>query len=91
MPPGYREPIRPESSSPVVPWLEARLAQLQGRAAALQPRQHYDEPLQLQVLAFQHHYQLVTDAVIGPQTLIQLSALTEPGVPLLSTAEAGWE
>jgi general secretion pathway protein A len=91
MPPGYREPIRPEASSPVVPWLEARLAQLQGRAAALQPRQHYDEPLQLQVLAFQHHYQLVTDAVIGPQTLIQLSALTEPGVPLLSTAEAGWE
>ena len=91
MPPGYREPIRPEASSPVVPWLEARLAQLQGRAAALQPGQHYDEPLQLQVLAFQHHYQLVTDAVIGPQTLIQLSALTEPDVPLLSTAEAGWE
>jgi general secretion pathway protein A len=91
MPPGYREPIRPEASSPVVPWLEARLAQLQGRPAALQLRQHYDEPLQLQVLAFQHHYQLVTDAVIGPQTLIQLSALTEPGVPLLSTAEAGWE
>jgi general secretion pathway protein A len=91
MPPGYREPIRPEASSPVVPWLEARLAQLQGRAAALQLRQHYDEPLQLQVLAFQHHYQLVTDAVIGPQTLIQLSVLTEPGVPLLSTAEAGWE
>ena len=91
LPPGYREPIRPEASSPVVPWLEARLAQLQGRAAALQPRQHYDESLQLQVLAFQHHYQLVTDAVIGPQTLIQLSALTEPDVPLLSTAEAGWE
>lgn len=91
LPPGYREPIRPEASSPVVPWLEARLAQLQGRAAALQPSQHYDESLQLQVLAFQHHYQLVTDAVIGPQTLIQLSALTEPGVPLLSTAEAGWE
>jgi general secretion pathway protein A len=91
MPPGYREPIRPEASSPVVPWLEARLAQLQGRAAALQPGQHYDEPLQLQVLAFQHHYQLVTDAVIGPQTLIQLSALTEPDVPLLSTAEASWE
>lgn len=91
MPPGYREPVRPETNSPVVPWLDARLAQLQGRAAPPVPRQHYDEQLQLQVLAFQHHYQLVTDAVIGPQTLIQLAALTEPGMPLLSAAEADWE
>ncbi|MDP3813852.1 ExeA family protein [Pseudomonas sp.] len=91
LPPGYQEPLRPESSSPVVQWLATRLAQLQGRALPRVLQQRYDESLQLQVLAFQHQYQLATDAVLGPQTLIRLSSLTETGIPLLTAAEADWE
>lgn len=86
MPPGYRFPLRPEGQGPLVPWLEGSLARLQGRALPPSGRQRYDEPLQLQVLAFQHQNSLKTDGVVGPQTIIQLSALTEPGMPLLSSA-----
>ncbi len=88
-PPGYLVPLRPEARSPLVPWLEAQLAGLQGRALQAPHSEYYDQALQLQVLAFQHHYQLVTDAVVGPQTLIQLSALSDADIPLLMTVEPG--
>ncbi|MFZ3184546.1 MAG: AAA family ATPase [Pseudomonas sp.] len=88
-PPGYQAPLRPEARSPLVPWLEAQLAGLQGRALQAPHNEYYDQALQLQVLAFQHHYQLVTDAVVGPQTLIQLSALSDADIPLLTVVEPG--
>ncbi|MEX6500771.1 AAA family ATPase [Pseudomonas zhanjiangensis] len=87
MPPGYQVPLRPEARSALVPWLDAKLAWLQGRAPASGRGEHYDQDLQLEVLAFQHHYRLVTDAVVGPQTLIQLSSLTESDIPLLTPTE----
>lgn len=85
MPPGYSAPLRPEGYGPLVPWLENNLARLQGKPMPAASRQRYDEPLQLQVLAFQHQNRLQTDGVVGPQTIIQLSALTESGIPLLSS------
>ena len=87
MPPGYQMPLRPEARSALVPWLDARLARLQGHPVPATRGEYYDQTLQLQVLAFQHHYRLVTDAVVGPQTLIQLSTLTETGIPLLTAVE----
>ncbi len=87
MPPGYQVPLRPEARSALVPWLDAKLAWLQGRTPVAGRDEYYDQALQLEVLAFQHHYRLVTDAVVGPQTLIQLSSLTEPDIPLLTAAE----
>jgi general secretion pathway protein A len=84
-PPGYSAPLRPEGYGPLVPWLENNLARLQGKPMPTATRQRYDEPLQLQVLAFQHQNSLQTDGVVGPQTIIQLSALTESGIPLLSS------
>lgn len=87
MPPGYQVPLRPEARSALVPWLDAKLAWLQGRAPVNGRGDHYDQQLQLEVLAFQHHYRLVTDAVVGPQTLIQLSSLTESNIPLLTPLE----
>ena len=86
MPPGYHAPLRPEGHGPLVPWLENNLARLQGKPMPAATRQRYDEPLQLEVLAFQHQNSLQTDGVVGPQTIIQLSALTESGIPLLSSA-----
>jgi general secretion pathway protein A len=91
MPPDYQSPLRPEARSALVPWLEAQLAWIQGRQPATSRNEHYDQELQLQVLAFQHHYRLETDAVVGPQTLIQLSSLTDPHVPVLSELESGGE
>jgi general secretion pathway protein A len=80
-------PLRPEARSGLVPWLDAQLARLQGHPVPATRGEYYGQALQLQVLAFQHHYQLVTDAVVGPQTLIQLSARTETGIPLLTAVE----
>lgn len=91
LPPGYQAPLRPEASSPLVGWLDQRFAQLQKRPPRTLKGERYDEELQLLVLSFQHHYQLVTDAVVGPQTLIQLSALTEPDIPRLTATEPEWE
>ncbi len=91
MPPGYQMPLRPEARSALVPWLDAQLAWLQGRTPVAARGEHYDQDLQLQVLAFQHHYQLVTDAVVGPQTLIQLSSLTDADIPLLTATEPAGE
>ena len=91
LPPGYQAPLRPEASSPLVGWLDQRFAQLQKRPPRALKGERYDEELQLLVLSFQHHYQLVTDAVVGPQTLIQLSALTEPDIPRLTATEPEWE
>jgi general secretion pathway protein A len=87
MPPGYQAPLRPEARSALVPWLDAQLAWLQGRTPTTTRGEHYDQELQLQVLAFQHHYQLITDAVVGPQTLIQLSSLTDADIPQLAVTE----
>jgi general secretion pathway protein A len=91
MPPGYQAPLRPEARSALVPWLDAQLAWLQGRTPRATRGEHYDQELQLQVLAFQHHYQLVTDAVVGPQTLIQLSSLTDADIPQLTATEPAGE
>jgi len=89
LPPGYRQPLRPEGQGPLVDWLAAQLARLQGeRPPPAAPGRRYDEPLQLQVLAFQHYNRLNTDAVVGPQTIIRLSALTATDLPLLSRAGA---
>jgi general secretion pathway protein A len=86
-PPDYQAPLRPEARSALVPWLESQLARLQGRAPQASHGEYYDQALQLQVLAFQHQYQLVTDAVVGPQTLIQLSALSDADIPLLTVVQ----
>lgn len=91
MPPGYQTPLRPEARSALVPWLDTQLAWLQGRTPTATRGEYYDQELQLQVLAFQHHYQLVTDAVVGPQTLIQLSSLTDTDVPQLTATEPAGE
>jgi general secretion pathway protein A len=88
-PPDYQAPLRPEARSALVPWLESQLARLQGRAPQASHGEYYDQALQLQVLAFQHQYQLVTDAVVGPQTLIQLSALSDADIPLLTVVQPG--
>ncbi|MDA7086949.1 AAA family ATPase [Pseudomonas sp. SA3-5] len=87
MPPGYQAPLRPEARSALVPWLDAQMAWLQGRTPTTTRGEYYDQELQLQVLAFQHHYQLITDAVVGPQTLIQLSSLTDADIPQLTVTE----
>jgi general secretion pathway protein A len=87
MPPAYQAPLRPEARSALVPWLDTQLAWLLGRTPTATRGEYYDQELQLQVLAFQHHYQLVTDAVVGPQTLIQLSSLTDTDIPQLTATE----
>jgi general secretion pathway protein A len=91
MPPGYHVPLRPEARNALVPWLDAQMAWLQGLSPTTTRSEHYDQELQLQVLAFQHHYKLITDGVVGPQTLIQLSSLTDASIPQLTVTEPGGE
>ncbi|MED5526781.1 MAG: AAA family ATPase [Pseudomonadota bacterium] len=87
MPPGYVEPLRPGQQSLAVAWLEHQLAEIQGRAERSLPDNHYDFPLFRDVKAFQFSQGLAADGVVGPQTSIRLTSLTDGSVPLLFPPE----
>ena len=70
----YRKDLKPGESGPLVPWIDRHLAQAQGR----QPRAGrtvYDDDLVTQVKAFQRAAGLRPDGVVGPWTIMRLSAL----------------
>lgn len=79
--------IRPGAPGADVKWLRERLGEIDGpRAPAPEPA-FYDEELKGRVVAFQRSRSLVADGVVGPETVIHLSAaLNTPGVPTLSAA-----
>ncbi len=88
-PPGYRGQISPGDRGPVIPWLEKQLALV--RRGTYRPRdtQVYDKILMAEVKAFQRDEGLTVDGVVGPQTLIRLTAPAGDGAPILVSAGGG--
>ncbi len=80
--PGLRE-LHPGMRGSDVRWVRERL----GAAGAADP-ELYDDALRERVLAFQRDRALRPDGIVGPRTLIRMSALN-PGAdePLLSAAD----
>jgi general secretion pathway protein A len=83
IPKDYQKEIRPGYKGHEVQWLDEQLARVQGRP--VQPRSNmvFDEELVRQVKEFQLSYGLVPDGIVGTQTLMQLSAITDANTPKL--------
>jgi general secretion pathway protein A len=87
MPPVVSPVVRMWHQGPDVRWIEAQLDLFEGK----QPPGgdgpwdgSFDRTLQGRVMAFQRRHGLVADGRVGPQTLIQLSAVSaDPAVPVL--------
>jgi general secretion pathway protein A len=70
-----------------VEWLRRRLAEIAGRPVPGANRDHYDDELKEQVIAFQRRRALVPDGIAGEETLSHLiTAAPDPGVPVLSSS-----
>ena len=87
-PDAYTGVLEPGTAGPMVTWLDAQLAVIQGRAPLGEPPLVYDEGLIRQVRAFQSSKGLQPDGVVGPQTVIQMNTETQADLPLLTRSGA---
>jgi len=84
-PPAGRLYMRVGDRSPDVGWLRQQIEAIQGVDMTSNNSLLFDEPLRLQVLAFQRSRGLLPDGVVGKHTLIHLNSLSaRPGIPRLS-------
>lgn len=84
VPADYHGEIRPGDRGPAVRWLAARLASLRDGNPSGKPSGIYDPGLQKQVKRFQLAEGLRPDGIVGPQTVIMLSASSPEGGPSLA-------
>ena len=82
-PPSYTGVLRPGGRGPMVAWVEERLANAQGKAVPAVPRETYGPALAEQVKQFQTMSGDVPDGIVGPRTMIGLSAFAKSDDPLL--------
>jgi general secretion pathway protein A len=80
--------LKPGSRGPLVAWLERRLAVIQGRPPRTGHEQVYDEKITKQVKEFQQSAGLRADGIVGPETLIQITAVTGEDGPVLQRKDA---
>ncbi|MDX2456473.1 MAG: AAA family ATPase [Gammaproteobacteria bacterium] len=83
-PPGGRLYMKIGDRGPVVSWLRQQLEQAQGASIPAPDPLDFDYVLQAQVLAFQRSHGLVTDGIVGKNTMIHLNTASgREGVPRL--------
>jgi general secretion pathway protein A len=85
MPPEYREKMRPGGRGALVAWIEKQLATVQGRAIEAGRTRIYDDEMVRQVQEFQEAAGLQPDGIVGPVTVMRLSAAAGDGTPTLSS------
>jgi general secretion pathway protein A len=88
-PPGYRANLKQGMGGDMVAWLAARLAVASGHAASIAENHVYDRPMVEQVKHFQLAHGMVPDGVVGPRTIIGLSAVLPDGDPVLYDPKGG--
>jgi general secretion pathway protein A len=90
-PPGYQMELTEGRQGTSVKWLKERLAVVQGRQLPSDGsnNQVFDAGLKSQVEAFQLAQGLKADGIAGPQTLMRLSAFSDPGAPVLVAPDGG--
>ena len=82
-PPNYNGAIVPGSSGKEVTWVANLLAAANGQPLPTQNVMTYDDRLVEQIKQFQLEMGLVTDGIVGAQTLIYLNSAAGLGVPKL--------
>ncbi|MET0852235.1 MAG: AAA family ATPase, partial [Candidatus Rokuibacteriota bacterium] len=77
-------PIVPGARGKDVEWLRRRMDAIDGRSGAARTSDLFDRDLRARVIDFQRSASLVTDGIVGEETLTHLSeAARDPGVPRL--------
>ena len=83
VPPKYKRPLQPGTIGPLTKWLSYQLDVYEGKAQPVMGRSLYGEELVERVKSFQRDVGEQPDGIVGINTLIQLSKLTDHDVPLL--------
>lgn len=84
LPPGGRLFLKIGDQGPVVSWLRLQLERAQGVSLPAADPLVFDFALQKQVLEFQRNHGLVTDGIVGKNTIIHLNTASgREGVPRL--------
>ncbi len=79
--------ITPGSRGRNIAWLTQTL--IDAGIAPLQVREVYDDAVVTAVKAFQRVHGLVTDGIVGRQTLIRLNSVNDKSIPRLAARETG--
>ncbi|CAG4883525.1 putative General secretion pathway protein A [Georgfuchsia toluolica] len=87
MPPQVQEHIRFGERGAAVAWLSQMLPKGQGSAAQTSGEPVFDDAMTRRIRQFQLAQGLIPDGVIGPQTLIRLSALSDQAAPQLTPGQ----
>jgi general secretion pathway protein A len=82
-PPKLDKSLKPGSRGPLVAWLDKQLAVVQGRPARVGPDQVYDEEIMKEVKELQRTTGLEADGIVGPKTVMQITAIAGKGGPVL--------
>jgi len=88
-PPSYGGTLRPGGRGPMVAWVEERLAVAQGKAIPVVPEKTYSRAMAEEVKQFQLVSGNVPDGVVGPRTIIGLSAFAMSDDPYLYDKKGG--
>jgi general secretion pathway protein A len=88
MPPQARENIQPGERGPAVAWLSAQLGDGQSAAAEVDEDAVFDAALTKRLKQFQLAHGLISDGVVGPQTLMRLSGISDASGPQLARKRA---
>jgi general secretion pathway protein A len=82
-PPGFTKDLKPGNRGTVVPWLEKQLSQARGEVVTAGPGKTYEGGMVDQIKKFQITIGLKPDGIVGPRTILPLTALGESRDPVL--------
>jgi general secretion pathway protein A len=82
-PPEYRDELRPGGRGPMVAWLHGELARIEGKAEPGVADRLYRGEMVKKVRRLQISGGLVPDGVVGPRTIMALTAAAGRGEPLI--------
>lgn len=82
-PPKIEQPLKPGDRGPLVAWLDRQLSVMQGRQPRVGNGQVYTEEIVKQVKEFQRTAGLEPDGIVGPRTVMHISAVAGERGPVL--------
>jgi general secretion pathway protein A len=87
-PPDYHGVIMPGSMGESIAWMASKLDMIYGTSLSRTSGISYDRKLVDQVKDFQLNAGLISDGIVGEQTLIHLNTMTEKNVPRLMVKDS---
>ena len=85
----YRSNLKQGARGSMVTWLAGRLAVVSGKEVPTGKNQVYGRPMVAQVKQFQLTHGIVPDGIVGPRTIIGLTAVVPDGDPVLYDTREG--